>query len=242
MKNLRSSRHHINKTLPLITTITCTNKPHLIENILDNFERQNYQNRELILVLNNNSIQLAGVLDKTEKLENIKVYNIDENITLGKCKNKAIIDSKGDFIAFFDDDDYYSECYLTNAINELINRDADIVGKVCCFFYFKKNKKLTLKYKGQENQFIHWVNGSGMVVKRAVFNNVLFRDINLGDDKFFIEDCWKFKTKIYATGHDDCVVIRDNDEFHTWQIEDEWYSTQLEEIAEVTDFLPYLKC
>lgn len=41
---------------PGITVITSTIRPGFMENVFENYNRQNYMKKELIIILNNNSI------------------------------------------------------------------------------------------------------------------------------------------------------------------------------------------
>src|SRR5690554_6781458 len=94
------------KTPNGVSIITCTNKPHVLNNILENFNRQDYLKKELVLVINNDDIDLKKYQDKLEKYKNVTVFKISEKNSLGKCLNFAVDKCKYNVIAKFDDDDY----------------------------------------------------------------------------------------------------------------------------------------
>ena len=50
-----------------VSIITCTNKPHTLNNILDNFNRQYYADKELIIIINNDEIDLEEWVNLTEE-------------------------------------------------------------------------------------------------------------------------------------------------------------------------------
>ena len=90
-----------------VSIITCTNKMNKCKNIIDNFNRQNHQKKELIIVLNNNNLKIDKWRNNLCKYDNLKINQLDQKVTLGECINFAIDKSKYPIIAKFDDDDYY---------------------------------------------------------------------------------------------------------------------------------------
>ena len=113
----------------LISIITCTKRENFIENVYENYQRQEWQDKELIIILNNNAMSLKKWQTKAKSYENVSVYQLSEAISLGNCLNFGIEQSKYDYIAKFDDDDYYSPKYLTQAMSELRGREHLLLGK-----------------------------------------------------------------------------------------------------------------
>ncbi|WP_312469791.1 hypothetical protein [Neobacillus sp.] len=64
----------------MISILTITLREAMLERIMENFTRQNLQEKELIVILNKNDIQLENPADP-----NIRVFRFDEAKTLGKC-------------------------------------------------------------------------------------------------------------------------------------------------------------
>ncbi|MEH7331172.1 glycosyltransferase [Neobacillus drentensis] len=217
----------------------CTIREHMIERGIDNFQRQTIAEKELILILNKNSIQLEKWQSRLEAFENIHVFQLDESKTLGECLNFGARQARFGRIAKFDDDDYYSPAYLANSLHGMDQTDASVIGKAGIFVYFKRDKLLTL-FRPQMSQFFLknkrvFLSGGTLVFKREVLEKVSFRKLNSGEDVQFQKDCLDQRISLYSGGFHDYVLIRyEENHRHTWGIMDETFQKQCKRIA-VTD-------
>ncbi len=229
------------KSINGVSIITCTNKLHALSNILDNYNRQDYKEKELILIINNDEIDLEQWLNKTKNYKNIDVYKLSEKTSLGHCLNFAVTKSKYNIIAKFDDDDYYGPLYISDTIQSFGDTDAMVIGKRSNFIYFVEKKILGIRTPGNENKFVEFANGSTLVFKKEVFNTVRFRNLSLAEDDYFCRDCVKNNIKIYSTNKYHHVYFRHpNKEDHTWKIkDDEFIRRSCQIIGPVEDYISY---
>lgn len=205
-----------------VSIITCTNVIDSFDNILANFNRQEYLSKELIIIINNNEIDLDDWKNRTEKFSNIKIFKLDQKISLGKCLNFGVGKTKYNIIAKFDDDDYYGPKYLSNTIRYFDSTKAQLIGKGATFVYLMNNKTLTIRDPHQENKYTNFVNGSTLVFRKEIFNRISFRDMNAGEDLQFCKDCVNNKILIYSCNKYHHVYIRyPSKEKHTWLIGDD---------------------
>ncbi|KGM46290.1 glycosyl transferase family 2, partial [Neobacillus niacini] len=100
----------------MISIITCTVREHLISNIIDNYTTQLFQDKELIIILNHDGLDINLVKSSIGSVKGVTIYQLPQNYTLGECLNYGIEKAKYDVIAKFDDDDYYGPEYLTEAM------------------------------------------------------------------------------------------------------------------------------
>ncbi len=208
--------------LKKVSIITCTNNPNFLNNILNNYKRQKFKEKELIIIINNNKINIENWEKTIGKKSDIQIFQIDENISLGKCLNIGASKAKFDYIAKFDDDDYYGAKYLTEAFNGFKISNAKVVGKGTTFVYFVKSKTLALRDPGLEWKFVQFVNGSTLVIKKNVLKQIKFRDISAAEDTQFCRDCINNGIKIYSTSKFNHVYMRySSKKKHTWKIDDE---------------------
>ena len=84
---------------------------------------------EMIIIINTMDIDKSIFETMIKENENIKVLRVNADITLGECLNIGIEESKGDILARFDDDAFYSPYYLIDAHHAMIYANADVVGK-----------------------------------------------------------------------------------------------------------------
>ncbi|MGG1518121.1 hypothetical protein ABE504_22070 [Paenibacillus oryzisoli] len=70
------------RAIPGVSIITCTNRPQFFNNIVRNFQRQQYPAKELIIILNQDSMPLAEYRRKVRDVPNVRVYQDVERTAL----------------------------------------------------------------------------------------------------------------------------------------------------------------
>lgn len=227
-----------------VSVICCTRRPNYIENVLNNFLRQNYKKKEMIVILHGSSMNLEYYKNKSSQYKNIKVFRFDESVPLGECKNFGVKNSIFRYIAVFDDDDFYASNYLKHSIEVFDNVNCDIVGKTSYFTYFEKIRTLALSRPKNENRFQYHVADSSLVIHRRVFNKVKFPSIAY-PDAHFQQLCVDFRLKIYSTNRFNYVVHRHHDPKykHDWDISDQDLLIGSEIIAtDIDDYIGFINC
>lgn len=190
--------------------ITVTNRSYCIKNLIQNYINQNFKSKELIIVINSNLISIEA-FKIYEQIPNIKLFKLDESISLGQCLNFAISKSIYNHIAKFDDDDYYSPNYLNEVYNIFLSVNCDIVGKNKTYYYFEKFSRLMIKKNGVENDFSPYIMGSTICFKTDIFNTVKFKNISPREDYYFTKDCIKNGYKIFASSSYNHIVFKHSD-------------------------------
>lgn len=217
-KNIKSSVKSNNG----VSVITCTNLPNSLDNILNNFLRQNLDIKELLIIINNNTIDENKWKSKVSKYDNIKIFKLNENISLGRCLNFGIDKANYEIISKFDDDDYYGPKYLSDTIKYFDSTEAKVIGKGATFVYVVDKKILTIRNPHEENKYTHFVNGSTLTFKKNIFNRIRFQDKNIAEDIHFCQDCIKNGIKIYSCNRFHHVYFRNPSlNSHTWKIDDD---------------------
>ncbi|MDR5658452.1 glycosyltransferase family A protein [Serpentinicella sp. ANB-PHB4] len=210
-----------NSSQPFVSIITPTMRDQHMDQVFNNFDRQYYKNKELIIVLNKNTMELDKWQQKAKKYPNVRVYQIDESASLGACKNFALEKAKYDYIAHFDDDDYYSPFYLINSMNCFKKVDTDIVGKATTYIYFARNGVLALYQPSLQNRFFRHVPDATLVYKKDITKKLKFNDITLAVETDFQKRCIAEGFKIYSGDKYDFVICRSAQKgHHTWQESD----------------------
>lgn len=221
-----------------VSIITATNRPHFFDNLLDNYARQEYVPREMILVLHGNSSRKRDIQNKTKDYEAVKIYQVSDSYTLGDCYNYGIEKSKYNYLAKFDDDDYYGAHHLTDAMRAFQYSDADIIGKHSRFVYFEK-EFLLMVYEGIEYDYFTYVTGATMVFKKAVWKKVKFASVTIGEDSNFQAAALQQGFRIFSIDKYNYVTIRRKDpNHHTFQLDDAVYMDYCQPLARTSNFLP----
>lgn len=154
-----------------VSVICPCNRPEDIPHVTEMFNRQNYPNKELILVTDDG--------------------------TIGHKRNVACESATGDVIVHFDSDDYYAPDYISYSVQFLLNNNADVTGLRSGYF-FNPNKKKAWLYEYKLSQ--PFVLGSGMIYHKNVWMNNKFRDTSFGEDNFFLANAGIIKPHRYISG------------------------------------------
>lgn len=124
------------------------NRVNVIERAVNSVLNQTYKNWELLIVDD-------GSTDGTQILIEDK-YGADDRVKFMKrpasrkkganaCRNIGIEHARGDYIAFLDSDDKWTEDHLLRKLNYLISSEADAV--FSGFYYHKHNRMIPIKIK-----------------------------------------------------------------------------------------------
>ncbi|WP_332694836.1 glycosyltransferase [Halalkalibacter lacteus] len=225
----------------MISVITCSIRDQCMKNVFRNFLSQNIKTKELIIILNNNSMKQTKWKELSNKYENIRVFQLSEKKTLGECLNVGIQKAKYRFIAKFDDDDYYGPGYLQDALETFKLTNADVVGKAAYYAYLRSKKALILLHENAENRLTDWVAGPTWVCKKEVFKKVHFSHVNIGEDNDFYKKCKKKGFIIRSnTKENFCLIRRVEVSSHSWKIQDEQLMKKGKIISYCKDFKPYV--
>ncbi len=232
-------KHNIirNKVIPSkkVSIITPTNKLIYMENIFNNYRLQHYPNKELIIILNNNRLDINRWVKYSKNFKNVSILQLDETISLGDCLNYAIDKASGNYIAKFDDDDYYGPNYLADQVKCLLYNNQLIVGKSSYFVYFKESGNTSF-FLRNFYCFVDFIPGSTLVIDRKVFKKIKFQSLNLAEDINFFEECKKNDLKLFAADPFNYLIIRyENKELHTWKIKDDDFMNLGKQITDVAD-------
>jgi len=164
--------------------------PHAIRYFL----RQDYHHTELIIIDDGTD----NVSELIPDIENIRYYRLDKKITLGAKMNLACSYARGNIIANWDDDDWYSERRLSYQVNALQQRGVAVCG-INDLFYFDIRNKQGFRYIYPANQRV-WLLGSSLCFTKELWRSNTFADINVGMDGLFV----------WATSPDRVKVLEDS--------------------------------
>ena len=134
------------KREPLVSIImNCHNGEKYLLHSLKSILNQQYKNWELIF-WDNKSTDGSAKIVKNIRDKRIRYFYSSKKDVLYKARNLAIKKTKGEFIAFLDVDDIWSNDKLLKQIPKFTNKE---VGLVYSNFYkyFQKNKKKEIAYK-----------------------------------------------------------------------------------------------
>jgi len=198
-----------------VTVVTATNKPLYLQNLFTNFKRQQWRVKEMIVLLNNDSMNIEHYKKLASSLGNVLIYKVPAKWSLGKCLNYGISKARYEIIAKFDDDDYYAPNYLSEAMQRFEKTEADLIGKNKFYMYFKDSSKLMLATMPSKCR----VAGATMLFKKKLYPDVSFKNLRKGTDMRFQKDSIQKGYKLAFTSPSHFAAIRRaNQNTHTWKV------------------------
>lgn len=224
-----------------ISVILATNRPQSFDNIFANYERQLWKEKELIIILNDDTMDLKTWEKKANSYGNVSVFQLPEETPLGDCLNFGVDKAKYTYIAKMDDDDYYGPGYLTEAITTLKQYNADVVGKRTCFMYLIHEKELRLRFPGREGREVDILQGATIFTTKKMLQLIPFGKKNLGECLHFLKRCKKKGFKIYSSSCYNFAILRNHPQSHTWRPSSKYLGktsrlyTHTENFAEIVD-------
>ncbi|WP_078430382.1 glycosyltransferase [Alkalihalobacterium alkalinitrilicum] len=223
----------------MVSIIVSTTRQHHINIVFANYKRQEWKEKELIIILNKEDMDIYEWKKEAKKHQNVTVFQLSEKLTLGECLNFGIEKSKFEYIAKFDDDDYYGPCYLKQSMTAFENTGASIVGKHTVFMYFENSKTLAVCNPKREKQFTRFIKGGTIMFKKEIFKKVKFIKAPVSTDLYFLRDCAKKGYKIFSTDRYNYTCIRRGDKnTHTQRSSDKSYLKQSIIVCKTDNFVP----
>ena len=193
---------------PSVSVLMPTMRPENVSRCLDNFKKQAYPDKELILILNNAEFDFGAIRKDAELIPNAKVLHVDGRTTLGDCLNRGVEAASGKYIAKMDDDDHYGERYLSDSVLAASFSDAEVVGKGLFFVYFEAGDTTALFEWTSEHTFMSFVTGGTLFIRADVARDIPFDSISLSEDTNFQRAAAQAGCRIYAADRFNFVRVR----------------------------------
>ena len=197
------------------------NRHKYLRNLLGCFLSQTYPEIELLICDDSDepSTYLKAV---SKEYPNIYYAHVPMRMTIGAKRNLLIRMASGDFIAQFDDDDYYAPNYLEVMLANLQQQEVDFITLSRWFAYAIEDDCFAYWETDRFGQFIYevgvdgvrqvahhmttpnfifgtlWGFGFSYFFKREVFEQVQFPDVNFAEDYYFY---LQLKDVGFTSGH-----------------------------------------
>ena len=193
---------------PAVSVLMPTMRPENVAQCLENFAKQTYEQKELVLILNNAEFDLDAIRRDAESIPNVQVLYLDGRTTLGDCLNRGVEASSGKYVAKMDDDDLYGERYLSDAVLAASFSDAEIVGKGSFFTYFEEPDLMALAEVTREHTFSFFVTGGTLFIRTDVARKNPFDPVSLREDTNFLHAAARAGCRIYSADRFNFVRMR----------------------------------
>ena len=193
---------------PSVSVLMPTMRPKNVLRCLENFTKQTYRDKELILILNNAEFDLDAIRKETDRVPNVQALSVDGRMSLGECLNRGVEAASGSYVAKMDDDDHYGERYLSDSVLAASFSDAEVVGKGSFFMYFEEANITALAEVAREHTFTHFVTGGTLFIRADVAREIPFDSISLREDTNFLHAVAQAGCRIYAADRFNFIRVR----------------------------------
>jgi hypothetical protein len=168
--------------MPLVTCIMPTaNRRDFVAQSIRYFQRQDYSNRELI-ILDDGDQELTGVVPDDAR---IRYLRMDHKATIGAKHNLACELAAGEVIVHWDDDDWMADWRLSYQVDSILREPvATLVGLPRLYFYDPAAAR-AWEYIYPDGE-PPWVAGGTFCYRRAFWQSHRFPDMNEGADTVFV--------------------------------------------------------
>lgn len=162
------------------------NRLEKLKKALDSIENQTYKNTEVIVIDNCSTDGTKEYLENEELEKNIKIIRMTRKENGNVCRNVAVRESRGEYIAFLDDDDFWEKTKLEKQAAKVASRSN--VGLVYCGSYVTNNDRIVAsrlpkkEYKGNVSEIIFceiFATTSCLLIKKKLIEKVGYFDEKL---------------------------------------------------------------
>jgi hypothetical protein len=203
-----------------VTVICATARPHHLDDIVTNFERQRHPARRLVVVTNHESFDPADVRERLSTVDGATSVTMPPDASLGTCLNAALDLAPTRLVAKFDDDDRYGPEYLGDLLLARRFSLAAVVGKHSHFACFDDGSAY-LRFPGREFEHTSWLAGGTLLVDRERVGDLRFEDRSLGEDGALLRAVQRAGGYIYAADRFNYVQRRHG--ANTWRTDRDAY-------------------
>ena len=208
---------------PLVSVITVSKRPQLLEECLKKYKQQTYKNREWIVVVNKENTELDKFKELVKLYSDVRMEIIHEENNIGVCLNLGIELAKGKLWFKMDDDDFYGPNYLTDMILAWKTSGADLIGKPPAYMYSKREDALYLRNSHTTSNTIasktDTVCGATITgMKDSMDLNQFSQRLRACVDSHYLECAFGHGMRVHLTDIYNFIIYRsDKEDAHTWR-------------------------
>jgi glycosyltransferase involved in cell wall biosynthesis len=169
--------------------VTCimptSGRPLFALNAVRLFTAQDYPRRELVVVTDHGTDELESSLPADPRIRHLRGRRRE---SIGMKRNRACEAARGEYIAQWDDDDWYGPTRLSVQVEPLLAGRADVTGLVtpvffdlCSWRFWGVTRTL------HRRLFVENVHGGTLVYRREVWERLArYPDASLAEDAYFL--------------------------------------------------------
>lgn len=169
------------------------NSERYIENCLKSLLNQDYQNIEIIVVNDGSTDSSEKIIKEYSKKKSLVKYIYQDNFGAPSARNKGLSKATGDYIIFFDSDDFVEKNFISKMV-EKIEEGNDLVicgsDEIDMNSHFLQKKRTDLKYKFKDfkyEKFFYDPYPGNKIFRKSIIDKygIRFDNVRIGQDLNF---------------------------------------------------------
>lgn len=200
---------------PLVSCIMPTfNRRAFISLALASFRAQTYTAKELIVVDDGYDC----IKDLVDGIPQVRYLRLRQRATIGAKRNTACEEARGDFIAHWDDDDWYSPARLASQMKPLLCGTADLTGMINSYVLeLLAGQFWSASADLHRRMFVGDIHGGTIVFQKDIWQKISkYPNVNLAEDAALIQRAIHRGKRIHRVeNRGEFVYIRHGK--NTWQ-------------------------
>ncbi|MFC4011758.1 glycosyltransferase family 2 protein [Nonomuraea purpurea] len=209
---------------PSVSILMSSKRSKLVGAALSQMERQRDVEAEVLLGLH--GVRFDEVREAVESCSlPVKFIEAEESVPFGEVLTRLAGLASGDYVAKWDDDDWYGPRHLSDLFMAMTYMGADVVGTTAEFFYLEPLRatiRRTTFGSGANYLSELWadhVAGGTIMVSRAKFHEIGgFPGLSRAVDLEFLKAALSAGARVYRTHGLGYVLRRGLSDEHTWQL------------------------
>lgn len=220
----------VSRPRPTVSVIALLRDVRRLESLLEEFARQSYPEKNLLVFIASNGIDVDEVEKRLREIGDTAPFDGRTFGAFGEAFNQAMDEVSGTYIAVFDDSDNYGECYISDMMLAADFSGAEVLGKGSYYSYDLAQDTLVLANEGMDHRFVNSIAMATIVAVRDALCDIGLGAGASGVDASLLARVTKKGYRIYSadrfnylnvsseargtvasgllTGHDDLTVSR----------------------------------
>ena len=157
------------------------NRRDLVPQAIRYFQRQDYADRELLVVDDG----AAPVGDLIPDDTRIRYLRLNSPVSLGAKRNLACAEARGELILHWDDDDWMAATRVRRQAEAMQRHTHSAACGLASLYFFDPVRAAAWLYT-HPTRMRAWVSGNTLCYRRAVWERRRFPDIDEGEDTVFV--------------------------------------------------------
>ncbi|MER5418686.1 glycosyltransferase family 2 protein [Streptosporangium roseum] len=205
---------------PAVSVVMSSMRPHLLGSALTQIARQRRVETEVLLALHGVPAGHEAVRRAVRECGlTVTVIEADAETPFGEVLNLAASRASGEYIAKWDDDDWYGPEHLADLLLARSYAGADIVGTAAEFFYLEPLNATIRRTDYTSEVWSDHVAGGTILLDRARYAELGgFPALPRGVDAGFLKAAHAAGARIYRTHGLGYVLRRSVSAEHTWRL------------------------